>query len=334
MKLLCKICNCEICASAIGMHLKHKHKIGCEEYYKAYIENGDGICRCGKPLKFIGVQRGYKQYCSPKCARNDPRQIEKRKTTCLEKYGVECSFAAEEAKTKKKITCEKRYGDAFPQRTEKIKNKSKQTCLQKYGEEYFVQTNAFKEKSKNNCLAKSNGRCEWPSQFPDVVENRTKTFMKNTTWRDSFVNTCINKYGVENPMQVSEIRKRTQHKYTYNGLNFDSAAELAYFIWLSDNGLHFEYQPNVSFVYEHSGKTHAYQPDFIVENTFVEIKGAHFFENGRMINPWDRSQDSLYEAKHQCMLANNVKIITDYDEYIKYVNDKYAKNHLMTFKNG
>lgn len=193
MKLTCKICNCDVEATAFGMHLKHKHKIGSEEYYKAYVKNTSGICRCGKPLKFMGVLRGYKQYCSPKCA---------------------------------------------------------------------------------------------------------------------------------------------LHKYTYNGLNFDSASELAYFIWLSDNDAHFEYQPKISFAYTYNGKTHAYHPDFIVENTFVEIKGAHFFENGKMINPYDRTQDGLYEAKHQCMLDNSVKIVTDYDEYIKYVNDKYTKNYLSAFKNN
>lgn len=334
MKLTCKICNCDVEATAFGMHLKHKHKIVSEEYYKAYVKNTSGICRCGKPLKFMGVLRGYKHYCSPKCARNAPEQIKKRETTCLQKYGVKCSFAAEEAKIKKEFTCEKRYGDAFPQRTAEIKNKSKRTCARKYNKEFFVQTDAFKETMKRRCLAKSDGQYEWPSQFPDVAKRRSETFMQNTTWRDNFINACMNKYGVENPMQVSEIRKRAQHKYTYNELNFDSAAELAYFIWLIDNDAHFEYQPEISFAYTYNGKTHMYHPDFMVENAFVEIKGAHFFEDGKMINPYDRTQDGLYEAKHQCMIDNSVKIITDYDEYIRYVNDKYTKNYLSAFKNN
>ena len=42
-----------------------------------------------------------------------------------------------------------------------------------------------------------------------------------------------------------------------------------------------------------------------------------------MINPFDRSLDGQYEAKHQCMITNSVKIITDCSEYIRYVNEKY-----------
>lgn len=35
-----------------------------------------------------------------------------------------------------------------------------------------------------------------------------------------------------------------------------------------------------------------------------------------MINPYNRSLDDLAEAKHQCMIKNNIKIITDIKPYI------------------
>ena len=42
----------------------------------------------------------------------------------------------------------------------------------------------------------------------------------------------------------------------------------------------------------------------------------------------DHSYDERYEAKHQCMLKNNVKILktTDYMKYIDYVKSKYGKD--------
>ena len=52
-----------------------------------------------------------------------------------------------------------------------------------------------------------------------------------------------------------------------------------------------------------------------------------------MINPYDRSQDDVYEAKHKCMVENDVEIITDYSEYLNYVNIKYGKDYLRKFKN-
>lgn len=43
-----------------------------------------------------------------------------------------------------------------------------------------------------------------------------------------------------------------------------------------------------------------------------------------MCNPFDHSQDALYEAKHQCMLNNNVRILKeiDYKFAIDYFNTK------------
>lgn len=54
-----------------------------------------------------------------------------------------------------------------------------------------------------------------------------------------------------------------------------------------------------------------------------------------MINPYDRTQDAIYEAKHQCMLKNGVEIITSekYKKYVDYVNDAYGKDYLKKFKN-
>ena len=330
----CKICNEEINDNSIGMHLKHKHNITSEEYYLKYIKNEKGKCICGKETKFISILRGYKTYCSPKCARNDPIQIKHREETCLQKYGVKCSFAAKSSIEKRKKTCIEKYGNAFPQCTDEIKILNKKRCLEKYGEISYTKTDEFKNKVKQNCKNKSNGKYEWTSQFPDVIKKRSETFkMNKEQWLMNYKNTCLEKYGVENPMQIPELRKKTQHKYTYNNKNFDSSAELAYYIWLKDHNIDFEYQPNMKFTYEYNNKEHVYQPDFKINNEFIEIKGLHFFENDKMINPYDRTQDGLYEAKHQCMIKNNVKIITNYSEYIDYINQKYTKDFITLFRN-
>lgn len=49
-----------------------------------------------------------------------------------------------------------------------------------------------------------------------------------------------------------------------------------------------------------------------------------------MINPFKRNdlseivnfRDSIMEAKHQCMIKNNVKIITKFDTFIEYIKNK------------
>ena len=52
-------------------------------------------------------------------------------------------------------------------------------------------------------------------------------------------------------------------------------------------------------------------PPIYVDEAYPEL--IQFFENkdsnGKLINPFDRTQDGLYEAKHQCMLNNGVIIL-------------------------
>ena len=129
----------------------------------------------------------------------------------------------------------------------------------------------------------------------------------------------------------------------YKGINFDSKWELAFYIWLEDNEMNFKREP-VIIEYTYNNKIYSYVPDFKVNENYVEIKGLQFFENknpnNKMINPYGRRKrtneenifyDGLMEAKHQCMLQNNVIILTDCSKYIKYVEDTYGKTYLNKF---
>lgn len=65
-----------------------------------------------------------------------------------------------------------------------------------------------------------------------------------------------------------------------------------------------------------------------------EVKGDHFFVDGKMVNPWDRSQDDVYEAKWLCMLANSVVVMrsAEYEAYLAYVRQTYGPGYLRSFK--
>ena len=140
-------------------------------------------------------------------------------------------------------------------------------------------------------------------------------------------------------MQNTEINSRSKKKYLYDDNFFDSSAEIAFYIWLKDNDIEFTFHPNnMKFSYNFNGKQHTYCPDFLIGNFLYEIKGDHFFEdkdsNKKMINPFDRSKDGLFEAKHKCMIDNNVIILTakTYEFFISYVNKKYGKSFLKSLK--
>lgn len=92
----CKICH-KLCKNfgGLGTHIIKSHKdISPEEYYNNYLKNDDneGICPvCGQKSKFIKLSLGYHKYCSCLCAGKDSKVLDKRKATCLDKYGVDNS---------------------------------------------------------------------------------------------------------------------------------------------------------------------------------------------------------------------------------------------------
>lgn len=100
-----------------------------------------------------------------------------------------------------------------------------------------------------------------------------------------------------------------------DGVGYDSKDEIFIFNFATMIGCSVEHHPTIRFLYMARDKEHHYEPDFVIDSKLVEVKGRQFFENKdpskKMINPYDRSMDDIYEAKHQCMIRNHVSIIND-----------------------
>lgn len=252
---------------------------------------------CGNSIKFELSTSSYHRFCSCRCTQLDKDVREKNKQTNMILYGVTNGALAQKSKEKYKETSLRRYGSTNYFSSDIGKKKIKESIIKKYGVDNCRKSNSIKLKS---------------------------------------IETCREKYGVDYPQQKRDIRLKSQQKYTYYNQNFDSGLELYYYIYLTDNSITFEYSPNICFDYlDNNGKQHKYFPDFIVNDIITEIKGNHFFENGKMINPYDRSMDDLYESKHQCMINNHVRILTENDlkDVLDYVNLKYGKDFIKQFKN-
>lgn len=100
---------------------------------------------CNKQLTII-QSLNNKKYCCCKCANSDINFLNKKKQTCLQKYGSISPLGSKEIQNKAKQTCLQKYNTNA---TGKIKNahikaanntnfnlrnqKSQQTCLKKYG---------------------------------------------------------------------------------------------------------------------------------------------------------------------------------------------------------
>lgn len=80
--------------------------------------------------------------------------IEKRKKTCLERYGNSCSLNNSSVREKAKLTCRKHYGVDYAFQSREILYKAKQTLLKTYGETVPLHVPEIKEKARNTSITK------------------------------------------------------------------------------------------------------------------------------------------------------------------------------------
>ncbi|MBR2306039.1 MAG: hypothetical protein IKA48_02405 [Fibrobacter sp.] len=216
-----------------------------------------------------------------------------------------------------------------------MEKKCAQTKLARYGSSTYNN----REKANQTVIDKYGTVDAWRDRIQAKVDATKMMRYGSKTYnnREKAAFTSLTRYGVKVPIQYKPIGNKAHHKYTFHDIKFDSSYDLAYYIWLSDNHIEFEYNPNVQFEYMFDGEIHYYNPDFKVGDKLIELKGRQFFRdknvNGPMVNPYNHSLDALYEAKHQCMIANKVEIITDCSEYEQYVAETYGKDYIASFRN-
>lgn len=169
----------------IELHNKFSHYNFNDEYVQ-WIYNivndisSPPICEvCGvNPRQFYTFTTGYRNCCSALCAKNHPNFNEKRRKTCLQKYGVEHPTQLQEEQDKRIISSIKKYGVNHPSQTQEMQDKIKKTCLIKYGYAH-------------------------PSSSPEIKRKK--------------VETCFLNYGVTNPSKSEQIREKrkqtTKQKY-------------------------------------------------------------------------------------------------------------------------
>ena len=89
--LTCKICkNSYTSPRGLGSHVWQKHDITTQTYYDVFIKKKtEGVCKvCGKPTTFKNMVVGYTEYCSITCVNKSEELVDKRKSTCMKKYGA------------------------------------------------------------------------------------------------------------------------------------------------------------------------------------------------------------------------------------------------------
>ena len=230
-----------------------------------FVSNGSMRFKAYVPQSTDGKQVRYKKYGEGNyCSKEGLENISKENS---KNYKVRIEKTIKNLKQKYNIADDIKITSIS--QFQFVKDKKEQTALEKYG-------------VKNNFLVKDNNGIE--KRINTSLEKYgVKYPMQNENIQEKTKNTNIKKYGCENPMQNYSIFKNTMKKYKYNNITFDSSWEIAYYIWLTDHNIKFEYQPKfIEYFWSGDNKLHKYYPDFKINNEYIENKRPDLFNKSNL----------------------------------------------------
>lgn len=282
---------------------------------------------CGKPVKFLNGKKN--QLFNKTCCKEHANMLDgitvkkvlkdiysdvdkkqeinnKIRETCLLKYGDEHYSN----RIKAKETCLQRYGVTSPLKYEIFKQKSKETCLQKYGVEYTGQIPEKIEKTHKACLEKygvdsvfkvqkfrnqSLDTCikKYASDEDDI--NSIVNIGQLKYVKDKIKNTCLEKYGVENPMQTQYYKNLISSILSSNEIQ-----EKIYNTKLLNNSFNISYQEDVCFdllkekysdcIRQYKSELYPFNCDFYIPSLdlYIEYNGSHYHH----YHPFDINDDN------------------------------------------
>lgn len=248
--------------------------------------------------------------------------------------------------------------NASPEQKQAIKEKMEKTCLKLYGVTNPTYLPDHNEKTKHT-IQKEYGvnyagvLANNPDYVPINIRKKNsckklETYEDSEERLDMLQNIPVTKWDTRTKEAVSKIlikrrqtnlekygpHRSTSCRYLYKNQLFDSSWELAVWIWAHDMGKQIIHDPPY-IEYEFNGISHAYYPDFEIDGQLVEVKGDLFFkQDGTMQNPFNHTEDALFEAKHQCGLQNGVQFWTKKEmvPILQYITATYGSKYLNQFK--
>jgi transcription elongation factor Elf1 len=235
--------KCDICGmERMLMYRKYLKNINCYDYYS----------------------------CSSKCSTN------KKKLTCLEKYGVDNPNKNDIVKKQKKLTCLEKYGVDNPNKSIFIKNKTKKTCLEKYGNVSYVNSFDFKNKMNEKY----------------GVVNPMMSYL-------------INDKRIKTSFKINE----------FDSIKYQGKYELDFLKFCKENNIKVN-RPNFNINYVSLQEDKKYLPDFYIEelNLVIEIKSTYYFNLHKEKNLLKKKYTIKFGYEYMLILDKNYKEFINYYE--------------------
>ncbi len=300
------------------------------------------------------------------------QQQEKRKQTCLEKYGVENPGSAKQFIEKRQQTCLKRYGETSfsktddfqkkvkktwesktPEEIQEIVDKNKQTCLERYGNENVNLLPEFREKRKQTCLDRYGVDCVLKADLQKKkarftllkkygVDNITKTDFRQAAIKKYWSNKTSKRYKTH-CKRISIGRKRAWARVDpeYKKQFIQKFVSIRYIF--GDQSFDSSWELAL-WIYAKDHSEEIEREPLVLEYTFKNHKHHYYpdfryrdqiieLKNDHLLEKM-KLENTIDNAKLKCLQQNNVIIwnLPEIQFALDYVNQKYTPDFLGLFK--
>jgi hypothetical protein len=124
---------------------------------------------------------------------------------------------------------------------------------------------------------------------------------------------------------IPNQKLQNEHCYHYQGEQFDSSWQLAFWIYHKDHNHTIGHNCKKIFYY-YKGKKRWVVPDFVLDRKLITIKGDNFREGLKWNKLWPHEEKALKRHKVIIIWHEDIK------PFLYYVRGKYGVNYLKSFR--
>lgn len=200
---------CPICGKTIVWNSTREVE-PCSKECRKELTRRKNIAKYGveHPMQNKEVQAHHRNAMLDKYGVESPLQSEEIRNraiqTNIEKFGSAWSLGNSEIRKAINETNKVRYGNVCPANGVEQREKTRDTMMERYGAPTVFESNKLRDKAKATMISRYG--VDSPMKVPEIaalVSEKRKEHMKEIV--ESSKNTCIQRYGVSNPMHKQEF---------------------------------------------------------------------------------------------------------------------------------
>lgn len=155
-------------------------------------------------INWYQLKKILAKYNIPQHSKADAYKLrdERTKEVCLERYGVENPFAAEEIKEKIKQSMLEHHGVEYVGQAEISKQKSKEVLLDKYGVDHYSKTEEFKKNYSTNAAE---------YKIKEFKTKKIRGTCRTSKAEEVYYTILVERYG-----KANVLRQHREKRYPYH----------------------------------------------------------------------------------------------------------------------